>query len=266
VSRRRSRDELKALVCWLRGYLGIENVDCPDMLSVLSKAQQLFPGFSYRRVRDDELPDGKEAAHEAGELRIADKTFRALERGEPRARFTVAHELAHFVLQHPEVRFRGAQLRAYETAKRSVRVDEAEANEFAALFLAPDTLIQETDTVADVAGRLGLSPPAAEIRKAEFDADARRRRGELRPVPGKVIDFLERQQKQGYTVKTLESMRRQSADAGRRISMQPPAQERRAVIMHGPEASTCVDCGNPTVIRKGNSFVCQLCGYSSDPD
>jgi len=74
--------------------LGLENVVCLDMLSVLFKTQQLFPGFSYRRVPDHELLDGKEAMHEAGELRIADKIFRALERGEPRARFTAAHELA----------------------------------------------------------------------------------------------------------------------------------------------------------------------------
>jgi Zn-dependent peptidase ImmA (M78 family) len=236
------------------------------MLSVLLKTKQLFPDFSYRRVPDDELPDGKEAAHKAGEIRIADRTFRALERGDPRVRFTVAHELAHFILQHPEVRFRGAQLRAYETANRRIRVDEAEANEFAALFLAPDDLIEETDTVADLAGRFGLSPPAAEIRKAEFDEEARRRRGEPRPVPGKVIDFLERQKKQGYTVKTLESMRRQSADVRRRVSTQLHAQERRAVVVHAREASTCVDCGNPTVIRSRNSLVCQTCGYSSDPD
>jgi IrrE N-terminal-like domain len=222
VRRHRSREELKSLVCWLRGYLGVENVVCPDMLSVLLKTQQLFPDFSYRRVPNDELPDGKEAAHEAGELRIADKAFRALERDEPRARFTVAHELAHFVLQHPEVRFRGTQLRAYETAKRRIRIDETEANQFAAFFLAPDNLIRETDTVADLVARFGLSLRAAEIRKAEIDADARRRRGELRPLPGKVIDFLEHQQKQGYKVKILESVRHQSVDVGTRVSKQTP--------------------------------------------
>jgi hypothetical protein len=236
------------------------------MLSVLLKTQQLFPGFSYRRVPDDELPGGKEAVHEAGELRIADKTVRALEGGEPRARFTVAHELAHFVLQHPEVRFRGTQLRAYEMAKRRIRIDEAEANEFAALFLAPDNLIQETDTITELVSRFGLSSRAAEIRKAAIDADARRRRGELRPLPSKVIDFLAHQQKQGYKVTVLESVRRPSVDVGARISHEPNVSERRAVVVSGYEALTCVDCGNPTVVRLGNSLVCRTCGYSSDPD
>lgn len=266
VSRRRSTEELKALVSWLRGYLGLENVVCLDMLSVLFKTQQLFPGFSYRRVPDHELPDGKEAVHEAGELRIADKIFRALERGEPRARFTAAHELAHFVLQHPEVRFRGTQLRAYETVKRRIRIDESEANEFAALFLAPDSLIRETDTITDLVSRFGLSYHAAEIRKAEIDADARRRRGELRPLPSKVIDFLVHQQRQGYKVRALESVRRSSADVGTRISHEPDVPERRAVVVPGYEALACVDCGNSTVIRLGNSLVCRTCGYSSDPD
>jgi hypothetical protein len=236
------------------------------MLSVLSKARQLFRGFSYRRVPDNELPEDKEAVHEAGELRIADRTFCALERGEPRARFTAAHELGHFVLQHPEVRFRGRQLRAYETAHRRVRIDESEANEFAALFLAPDNLIRETDTVSDLVSRFGLSSRAAEIRKAQIDADARRRRGELRPLPAKVIDFLTHQQKQGYRVSILEGVRGPSNEVGTQMAHKPTVPERRAAVAPVYGALPCVDCGNPTVIRLGNSLVCRTCGYSSDPD
>jgi hypothetical protein len=236
------------------------------MLSVLSKAQQLFPKFSYHRVPDDELPKGKEAVHEGGKLRIADRIFRALEKGEPRARFTAAHELGHFVLKHPEVRFRGTQLRAYETADRGIRIDESEANEFAALFLAPDNLIRETDTVNDLIERFGLSLCAAEIRKATIDADGRRRRGELRPLPAKVIDFLTHQQNQGYKVSILENVKPSSINRGTRISPQPRMLERRAVAVRGYEARPCPDCGHFTVIRQGNSLICRTCGYSSDPD
>ena len=264
MSCRRSTEELKSLVRWLRGYLGVEDVERLDMLSVLSKAKQLFPGFSYRRVPDDELLGGKEAVHEAGEIRIAESTFRALERGEPRARFTAAHEFAHFILQHPEVRFRGPRLAAYERAKHRVRIEESEANKFAALFLAPDNLVRETDTVADLAIRFGLSSYAAEIRKAEIDADARRRRGELRPLPSKVIDFLAHQQRRGYKVTILESLPRSSTGIGTDASQQLRAQERDSVALSGCEA--CVECGNFAVTRQGNSRVCRICGYSSDPD
>ena len=170
------------------------------------------------------------------------------------------------MLQHPEVRFRGTQLRAYETVKHRVRIDQSEANEFAALFLAPDSLIREADTITDLVSRFGLSYRAAEIRKAEIDADARRRRGELRPLPSKVIDFLAHQQRQGYKVRVLESVRRPSADVETRISHEPDVPERRAVVVRGYEALACLDCGNSTVIRLGNSLVCHTCGYSSDPD
>jgi hypothetical protein len=43
------------------------------MLSVLLKTKQLFPDFSYRRVPDDELPDGKEAGHKEGRFKLRTK-------------------------------------------------------------------------------------------------------------------------------------------------------------------------------------------------
>ena len=260
MSRRKSTKELKALVSWLRAYLGIEQVARPNMLPVLSKAQQLFRDFSYRRVPDGELPEGKEASHEEGEIRFADRTFQALERDESRARFTAAHEFAHYILRHPEVRFRGAQIRPYEASKRSVRVEESEANQFAALFLAPDNLIRETDTVSELIERFGISLRTAQIRKAEIDADQRTRRGELRQLPSKVIDFLTRQQKQGYRVTSLEFARRPSVSAS--TGNQPSTPDPWAAY----NASCCAECGNHSAIRVANSLVCQICGYSTDPD
>jgi hypothetical protein len=158
------------------------------------------------------------------------------------------------------------QLRAYEIVKRRIRIDESEANEFAALFLAPDNLIRETDTVTDLMSRFGLSYRAAEIRKAGIDADARKRRGELRPLPSKVIDFLAHQKRQGYKVRVLENVKASYTDVRTLISPEPDAPEHRAVVARGYEAFDCADCGNPTVIRQGNSLVCRTCGYSSDPD
>jgi len=54
-----------------------------------------------------------------------------------RARFTIAHEVAHVALWHDGVRFRGNTNALAEETVRKIRRQEREAERFAAAFLAP---------------------------------------------------------------------------------------------------------------------------------
>ncbi|WP_262299932.1 hypothetical protein [Microvirga sesbaniae] len=61
---------------------------------------------------------------------------------------------------------------------------------FAGVFLAPNYLLNATDTVEEIAERFGLSFEAAMIRKGEFDAFQRRASGKRRELPSIVVNYL----------------------------------------------------------------------------
>jgi hypothetical protein len=113
MSRGYSIEEIKAAALLLRKKLGFENTEYLDMRAVLAATERLFPGFHFRQVRNNEIADA-EGMYDpnAGVLRIPDRVFQALDKGVPRARFSIAHELAHLVLGHDQIRYRHAQKKA----------------------------------------------------------------------------------------------------------------------------------------------------------
>lgn len=256
MSRRYTPEELKRLVLRLRQRLGLEDVFRLDMRVVLEKMKELFPNFHYERVRDSELKDG-EGWYDASQslLRIPDKTFNALNHHVPRAAFTVAHEIAHWALAHEGERFRRPQKQAYEHATLNIRREEREAEQFAALFLAPDHLAESCGTVDEVQRKFGLSRRAAEIRKEELDADARRRKGEQRPLPAGVVDFLQRARAKGYKVTSLPD------EPHRTSTIDPPKTQAFQSSRATQDANElCTNCGNITLTRTGLELVCATCG------
>lgn len=256
MSKRYEVEELKRLALRLREHLRMKDILHLDMLGVLETMKTLIPGFDYKRVSDSEVKDGEGLYDsELPYLRIPDATFEALKRNEPRARFTCAHEIGHWVLDHEGQRFRRAERKAYEQSKPSIRRDEREAEQFAAFFLAPDHLAESFSTISDLQTRFGLSRPAAEIRKRELDVDARRKRGEPRPLPNSIIDFLEQARAKGYRVTSLRNDPKQP----RQITPQntPKPTSARAP---STETEICGNCGNCSMTLNGLEMVCSVCG------
>ncbi len=70
-----------------------------------------------------------------------------------RKRFTIAHEIGHFVLPHHRLLGNVCREKVVESYKASIKPAELEANEFAGAFLLPTTA---------VAKRFGLSEPSLE--------------------------------------------------------------------------------------------------------
>jgi Zn-dependent peptidase ImmA (M78 family) len=97
-----------------------------------------------------------------------------------RRRFTIAHEVGHYVLHkglrlHVDTDFR-INWRDEESSK-AINPDEIEANRFAAELLMPtDFLLKDIDTLKDasqislnaLAKRYGVSPQAMKIRLGNF--------------------------------------------------------------------------------------------------
>ena len=102
-------EEIEQRVKVLRREIGLQNQGRPDMMAVIEKLTASFRHFSYQQVPDAEMPDA-EAQWDArkGVLRIRESVVGAMQRGEPRARMTIANEIGHFAMRHSGIHSRSA--------------------------------------------------------------------------------------------------------------------------------------------------------------
>ena len=129
---------------WVRDYLGrigLEHQIRPDLMTVLVETKHIDKRFNYSRVPDHELP-AAEAQWDSTEMcvRMRESVFVGMQRNEPRARMTVAHELAHYVLGHKGILNRKPGILMRDISIASVRREELEAKRAAAIILAPEYL------------------------------------------------------------------------------------------------------------------------------
>jgi Zn-dependent peptidase ImmA (M78 family) len=195
----RNPEEVKSEILKFMTITKLGSAPHLDMMTLIVKTKEYLPSFNYLRVPDHEMSDA-EGMYDPDTklLTIPERVFCAMNNDNPRARFTITHEVSHALLGHTEIRFRHTELKAYEKAKPNIRREESEANRAAALILAPDDVVSTCASVEDVMDKCGLSRKAAEIRKSEFDAEQRRKRGEQRPLPFRVAEFLRDAKKKGY--------------------------------------------------------------------
>src|SRR5215471_19839919 len=116
----------------LRKTLGVDDLLYLDPMTLIVKAKHFGLIGDYRRVPDHEMPDD-EAIFDPHRkiLIIRESAFCAMNRGEARARFTIAHELGHMALGHTNARNRNVSGRAIEKIAPTIKRDEAQANAFA---------------------------------------------------------------------------------------------------------------------------------------
>ena len=196
-------EEIEQRVRILRQEIDLQNQMRPDLMAVIERLTTSFRHFAYQQVPDSEMPDA-EAQWDAGKglLRMRESVVDAMQRGEPRARMTIANEIGHFALRHAGVRGRSPTQAAAGRRLLEAKKEESEARRFAAMFLAPNYLLSSTDTVDDIMNNFGMSFEAAMIRKGEFDAFQRRASGQRRELPSIVVDYLKDAQRRGVKLRT----------------------------------------------------------------
>ena len=196
-------EEIEQRVRILRQEIDLQNQMRPDLMAVIERLTTSFRHFAYQQVPDSEMPDA-EAHWDArkGVLRMRESIAGAMQRGEPRARMTIANEIGHFALRHAGVRVRRTTQAAARRRLLEAKKEESEARRFAAMFLAPNYLLSSTDTVDDIMNNFGMSFEAAMIRKGEFDAFQRRASGQRRELPSIVVDYLKDAQRRGVKLRT----------------------------------------------------------------
>jgi Zn-dependent peptidase ImmA (M78 family) len=158
---RRGQLEVRQIAMRVREKLGLYD-PYVDMMRLLEHRLHVL-GVDFD-VRDEDEMGGDEACTlpDRNEIRIRLDVYNALEVGNRRARFTVAHELGHLVLHPGIVLARSLRIGTHSFDEDS----ESQADGFAAEFLMPVDLVvaRRCRTAAQVSEMFAVSMDAALIR------------------------------------------------------------------------------------------------------
>jgi hypothetical protein len=159
--------------------LGIHDRNTFNLLIVFEQLRKLFPKLEIRVVPDSELIGREARAYpRLWLIKIRQGVYEGLLRGDFRSRWTFAHELGHVVLEHPGNPNRNClpedcspMVRLAASKSRTSANDtliEAQADIFAAEFLAPTDLASECTCPEQIGAVFQLSGYASRRRFLEI--------------------------------------------------------------------------------------------------
>ena len=148
----------------IRSALRMQDVEYLPVVQILEILAQIYDGFNFCIITDDELPKNVYAVYNPmkGTIYIKEKIYTmAAKENNGFARWTIMHECGHFFLHSNQT----IALARQESNKHHTFEDsEWQANTFAAEMLAPLRLIRSTYSIEEVAHHFGISKRAAELR------------------------------------------------------------------------------------------------------
>ena len=156
-----SRWKIRKYVENLKRQLNINNY-CEVNIIQIFEHLSLLLGFKYEIVEDEELPNEyAETDIINNVIRIRSSVYERAYNGNPRDRFTIAHELGHFFLHSVSYSLARTieEIKIYENP-------EWQANVFAGEFLVPTSHINNL-TVIEVAKIYNVSKAVARIQLKE---------------------------------------------------------------------------------------------------
>ena len=114
--------------------------------------------FDYEIVSSNEMQDMYGNMNTGSNImRIREDVYEGAVKGNPRDRFTLCHELGHYLLHQPErVSYARGDIPVYQNP-------EWQANTFAKLVMAPYNIIKDM-TVEEIMKNCGMSNQAASIQ------------------------------------------------------------------------------------------------------
>lgn len=157
----RSRNDLERIAAEMREYLGLSPDGRVSMQPLLEETlYDVLPDYHF------EVRENREMGHMEGLtddqkpiIYLRDNVYNALERGDPRARMTAAHEFGHLVLHCGMPTFR-----AFSEEYLPLYDPERQANIFAAAFLMPAQAFKQCLTAKEAMQRFGVSQDAVMYR------------------------------------------------------------------------------------------------------
>lgn len=156
-----SRRNLREYVYQFRKICGMENeLKFPVVHFIELALPQL--GFTCEIVPVNEMGNVYGVTHTGRKvMRIREDVYDGAVEGNPRHRFTLCHELGHFLLHTPDrVSFARGDVPVYMSP-------EWQANVFASELMAPYDLVKDMN-VKQIADQCGMSLEAAQIQYNEY--------------------------------------------------------------------------------------------------
>jgi Zn-dependent peptidase ImmA (M78 family) len=158
----KSRDDIKKIANMLRELLGLESsVENPvvRILEFVLCSDEI--GFNFEIVDDVDIGDCEAISFpDKNFVTISNSVYENACDGNPRALFTLAHEIGHLLLHKNQGAYArtnsGVDIKAYEDS-------EWQANTFAAEFLMPEELCFNL-TPEEISKKFNVSLTAAEVR------------------------------------------------------------------------------------------------------
>lgn len=154
-----SRNKIRAITRELRTLLGLEKetffpivhfiewvIANPDM------------GMEFEILTKDEMHDTYGTTNTGSNImRVREDVYEGAIKGNPRDRFTLCHELGHYLLHQPEnISYARGSIPIYMTP-------EWQANTFAAELMAPYELVKSM-SIEEIMEKCGMSKQAATIQ------------------------------------------------------------------------------------------------------
>jgi len=245
-------DEIELCADRLRSELGFSNVERLDLMEVLKQLKHQGKLRDFAVVPNGVLGDADARFEDSGRILLSQKVATAIRQSDPRATWTIAHEIGHLTLGHTtrDRKSSGNQLGSFN---KQLGRDEVDANRFAAAFLAPEALVNSTEatTAAEIQERFGLSKEASERRADELVRRYRRKNGIPRPLPQNALDFLAEAARRGHKLRPL--VRKQVE-----VAIAPNA--------YIGDACPNPRCGEMKMVRQGLSTRCTVCGTETGDD
>lgn len=164
----RSKANIESQTNMLRRQFDLSHEPYFDIVAFVENALPVvIPDFSFIIVEDHRLKnDHALTLPDKKIMLVRESVYKGACDGIGRDRFTLAHELGHFIL-HPGIpkafaqNKSGVKLKAYEDS-------EWQANTFAGLLLAPTHLIRGK-SIPEICNEFGLSFSAANVRYRQLN-------------------------------------------------------------------------------------------------
>lgn len=155
-----SRKSLREYALYIRKALGCDSIYFP-IVEFLELLPWIYPELTYSIVESTEMPDNIHADIDVLNkvIRIKEKIYDGACDGNGRDRFTIAHEIGHFLLMSE-----GGVSYAKSTTKPKAYEDpEWQADAFAGELLVPIHKLKRYKKATTVAKRCGVSLSCAEF-------------------------------------------------------------------------------------------------------
>lgn len=156
-----SRTMIREYANYIRESVGYDQMMFCPIAQLIEALEHEDSGFTLEIVGDEEMSDFYGLTSTAdGVMKIRESVYDGAVEGNPRDRFTLAHELGHYLMHSPE---RISLARSIEYPKYCD--PEWQANVFAAELLVPYRMIDNME-VGDIVEQCNVSWQCASIQKS----------------------------------------------------------------------------------------------------